>query len=95
VQELLFNIVKHSGVKKAAVGVEMTDHLALVTVCDRGRGFNPEILDSVSEGHGLGLLSLRERISYIGGNLSIDSAKGQESRFTLTFPVRMEKKNNY
>jgi CheY-like chemotaxis protein len=38
----------------------------------------------------LGLLSLRERTSYIGGRLEIKSAPGQGSRFTLRVPVKIE-----
>jgi PAS domain S-box-containing protein len=89
IQELLFNVVKHSGVKHASVGISDSGNRAVVTVSDRGRGFDPAILDSLSARRGLGLLSLRERISYMGGNLSIDSATGRGSRFTFSVPLRL------
>ncbi len=88
VQELLFNVVKHSGVKSAQVVLSGSDGSLAVTVSDQGRGFNPDILESYTATRGFGLLSLRERVRYIGGNLLIETSPGQGSRFTLTVPIR-------
>ncbi len=93
VQELLFNAVKHSGVKNASVALSVSNDCLSVTVSDQGRGIDPTILDSKTPSHGFGLLSLRERARYIGGNLMIESAPEQGSRFTLTIPVSISKKN--
>ena len=89
VQELLFNIVKHSDVKKAHIDISGSDSRLVIRVSDQGKGFDPTILDSqsASTGLGLGLLSLRERASYIGGAFSIESAPGQGSRFILELPL--------
>ncbi|MBI5550047.1 MAG: response regulator [Desulfobacterales bacterium] len=89
VQELLFNIVKHSDVKKAHIDISGSDSRLVIRVSDQGKGFDPTILDSqsASTGLGLGLLSLRERASYIGGSFSIESAPGQGSRFVLELPL--------
>ncbi len=57
-----------------------------VTVCDQGRGFDPQILEKHTDNLGLGLLTIRERASYIGGAFTIESTPGQGSRFTLTAP---------
>ncbi len=86
VQELLFNIVKHAGVRSAHVALSSNADELTVTVSDRGRGFAPEAIDSCREKAGFGLLSIRERASYIGGRLTIESAPGKGSRFTLTVP---------
>jgi signal transduction histidine kinase/ActR/RegA family two-component response regulator len=91
VQELLFNVVKHAGVKEAEVGLSGSDGSLTVTVRDQGRGFNCSILESSATKAGLGLLSMRERASYIGGSLTIESSPGQGSRFTLTLPCNMDK----
>ena len=87
VQELLFNVVKHAGVKSAHVVLSGSDSSLAMTVSDQGQGFNPDILDSYTATRGFGLLSLRERARYIGGSLVIESAPGQGSRFTLTVPI--------
>jgi PAS domain S-box-containing protein len=87
VKELLFNIVKHAGAKSARVLLTGTDSSLVITVSDQGLGFDPGTIDSSIEKAGFGLLSIRERASYIGGNLAIDSAPGKGSRFTLAVPL--------
>jgi CheY-like chemotaxis protein len=85
VQELLFNVVKHAGVKSARVVLSIQGPSIAVRVSDEGRGFAPALLGH-SKG-GLGLLSLRERASYIGGRLDIESAPGHGTRLTLIVPL--------
>jgi PAS domain S-box-containing protein len=87
VQELLFNTVKHAGVNTAHVQLTGSDAEWVLTVCDSGKGFDPAILETYTPKSGLGLLSLRERASYIGGSLMIESTPGQGSRFILKVPV--------
>lgn len=87
VQELLFNVVKHAGVKNARVSVSGAQGQLTISVSDTGKGFDPSILLKPQKKGGIGLLSLRERVSHIGGRLSIGSAHGNGSRFTLTIPV--------
>jgi len=89
VQELLFNIVKHAGVKNAQVSLaDAGDHL-VITISDSGKGFNPSILEAYSPKAGLGLLSLRERASYFGSSLKIKSAPGKGCRLTMTVPINV------
>jgi PAS domain S-box-containing protein len=85
VQELLFNVVKHAGVNRAQMVLSGTDSYLSITVSDEGHGFNPDILDKSKAG--FGLMSIRERANYIGGNLSIDSTPGKGSRLTLIIPL--------
>ncbi len=88
VQELLFNVVKHAGVDKAFTSAGSSNDSLIVTVSDRGRGFEPGILTPPAS-TGFGLLSLRERANFIGGSLEVDSAPGQGSRFTLMLPLKL------
>jgi CheY-like chemotaxis protein len=87
VQELLFNVVKHAGVKTAQVALSRSGSSLAMTVSDQGQGFSPDILNSYTETRGFGLLSIRERARYTGGSLVIESAPGQGSRLTLTVPI--------
>jgi signal transduction histidine kinase len=91
VQELLLNIVKHAKVESARIDLSRTDQWFVLTVSDQGRGFNPEVLESYTVSSGFGLLSLRERARYVGGSLSVESAPGMGSRFTLTVPISLPK----
>lgn len=86
-QELLFNVVKHSGVNAARIGLSCSGQRLSISVSDDGRGFDPGILNSFGAEHGFGLLSLRERAQYIGGVLDIQSAPGRGSRIMLTVPI--------
>jgi PAS domain S-box-containing protein len=87
VQELLFNVVKHAGVKSARVALAGSDISLAITVSDQGLGLDPNILSSPTLTTGFGLLRLRERARYIGGSLMVESAPGRGSRFTLTVPL--------
>gem|GEM_PF-166302 len=86
VQELLFNVIKHGGVRSANVQLTSSDDNFSVTVSDQGRGFEPAIVESSDPKTGLGLLSLRERTSYFRGNLSIESAPGRGSKIRINVP---------
>lgn len=88
VRELLFNVVKHSGVRQARVRLLADAEGLEITVSDAGAGFDPARL-RVGGGldGGFGLFSIRERIESLGGSLRIDSRPGHGSRFTLRAPV--------
>ncbi len=86
VQELLFNAVKHADVNNARVSLSSTDGCLVIAVSDQGSGFKPD-LKSLSAKNGLGLLSLWERTQSMGGEMTIASAPGQGSCFTLTVPL--------
>ena len=69
-QEALHNIVKHSGVKRAEVQVVERSNEVRLTVRDSGRGFD---LEAATQGSGLGLISMKERVQLLNGHLSIES----------------------
>ncbi len=91
VKEMLFNIAKHAGVKTARVALGGSDDEVAITVSDPGKGFDVSVLRRYTPNSGLGLISLRERASYIGGSLEIESAPGQGSRLTLRIPAVLER----
>jgi PAS domain S-box-containing protein len=90
VQELLFNVVKHSEADSACIILFVSGGEFVITVSDQGTGFNPEILDASSTDIGIGLLSLRERACAMGGSLQIASIPGVGSRFTLSVPFEVQ-----
>jgi signal transduction histidine kinase len=88
VRELLFNAVKHSGQDHATIELDRGDGQLSICVRDDGRGFDPDVLyESVSGGGGLGLASLAERLSPLGGTLDVHSAPGGGSRITIRMPA--------
>jgi PAS domain S-box-containing protein len=85
VRELLFNVVKHSGVQAARIQVNRLGTNLDVVVSDEGVGFNPaSILAGPLSAGGFGLFSIRERIHLMGGSMEIGSAKGKGASFRLT-----------
>lgn len=70
IQELLNNIIKHAYATEAIVQFNREDNRLTVTVEDNGRGFNT--LESDSRNHA-GLETIKNRVTYLNGNISIDS----------------------
>lgn len=87
--ELLVNVVKHSGVSECEMRVQREGNWIRVTVSDDGAGFNPSEIGPVRrmEG-GFGLFNIKERMSGIGGRLEIESAPGEGSRLSLWAPLK-------
>ncbi len=87
IRELLFNVVKHAGIKTARVAVSQREGRIYVSVEDEGVGFDPSQLRARGgSSGGFGLLSISERLSFLGGEITIDSAPGKGSRFNLVMP---------
>jgi signal transduction histidine kinase len=84
VAEALTNVRKHAGVAKAVIRVAEECGHVLVTVVDRGRGFDP-----CPDNFGFGLReSIVGRIREAGGTVSVASAPGAGTRVELSVPVR-------
>jgi signal transduction histidine kinase len=83
-QEALMNAVKYSGVCEFEVGLYANGDSLRLDVIDGGIGFVP---DSTVEKTGLGLISMRERLSLIGGQLIVLSRPGEGT--TIRASVRM------
>jgi len=87
VQELLLNVVKHSGAKSADLRLEAGKNQLSVSVSDKGRGFDPEKAANGFSGSGYGLFSIRERLSLLGGRMEVRSSPKTGSSFTLVVPL--------
>lgn len=84
-RELLMNVVKHAGVGEATVRLCERDSFAVLDVCDLGVGFDPASLESGDTG--FGLFSIRERIPYLGGELTVSSSDGQGACISIRLPL--------
>jgi PAS domain S-box-containing protein len=96
IRELLLNVVKHAGVKSARVEMSYDEKNRLrISVIDKGAGFDPDIIwEKAKDGTGFGLLSIRERITLLGGSLEIKSSPGDGACFSLVVPVENIKNND-
>jgi signal transduction histidine kinase len=84
VQEALTNAVRHSRAGKVIVSVDNDEELS-VTITDDGQGFEPDT--RMNRGRRLGLTSMRERASVIGGRLTIASSPGEGATVRLEVPT--------
>ncbi|MEV6808539.1 GAF domain-containing sensor histidine kinase [Streptomyces sp. NPDC017248] len=83
-QEALHNALRHSGAARVGVSVERRGGGAVLRVTDDGRGFDPTAVRRA--GRHLGLVSMRDRASGVGGALSVESAPGKGTTIEMEVP---------
>jgi signal transduction histidine kinase len=77
-QEALNNVEKHARARHVAVSLKQMGDFVQLAIVDDGIGFEPGVYPARRKGKGrLGLLSMRERATYMGGTLNITSAPGK------------------
>jgi signal transduction histidine kinase len=82
VQESLTNIVKHARAGKVSILIGRKAGAVSVVVEDDGVGFDP----ARPREEGLGLIGMRERVSLLGGRLTIESRPGAGTTFVAEVP---------
>ena len=87
VQEALRNIVNHSGADEAKVELSGRDGRLELCVSDSGIGFDPEANMGTA---GIGLISMRERLRLVGGQISIESKPSYGTRIRVQVPLSTE-----
>jgi len=93
VRELLFNVIKHAQASQVGINIQRVNTSLQIIVADNGAGFQGEkAWSSANVSQGFGLFSIRERITYFGGSLNIESRPGQGTRVILTMPIDYQKK---
>lgn len=88
VRELLINVSKHANASIAHVNCRRlpNDDIS-ISVTDEGQGFDYQQTTSIpANDSGFGLMSIRERLEFIGGTMNVDSAPGYGATVTLEFP---------
>ena len=88
IRELLFNVVKHSGAGSASLRMALGEKDTIeVVVADGGQGFDSRTLKPESRSDsGFGLFSIRERLEWMDGRMSIDTSRGHGTRITIHVP---------
>jgi signal transduction histidine kinase len=85
-QEALTNIAKHASASAAAVSLSRGRNKVTLTIKDDGVGF--ELTDRPRlDGSGLGLFGMRERLALVGGELDVQSTKGEGTVITASVPL--------
>ena len=87
-QEALNNAVKHSGVKRIEIQLREDSSEIHLVVSDLGKGFDVE---AASQGKGLGLTSMRERVRLVNGTISIESKPMGGTTIHIRVPMGSDK----
>ncbi len=87
VQECLTNVHRHSGSKKATLRITRETESVSLEVKDEGNGISPQRLREIqSEGSGLGIRGMRERVRRLYGNMNVESNGGTIVSFRFPVP---------
>lgn len=87
-QECLSNAAKHSAARHVRLELQCHDSSLRLTVSDDGKGFDPEQRGRQRE-HGLGLISMRERLRLVNGDIVIQSQQGTGTKIIAIAPLRV------
>ncbi len=89
VREALYNVQKHSGATRVAMGIHKNDRHIEITIEDNGKGFpfsgkySLEELELLRLGPG----SIKRRVRTLGGALVLDSKPGQGAGLTIRLAI--------
>jgi signal transduction histidine kinase len=80
-QEALTNVARHADATTAHIELRIDPDQLAMSISDDGRGLPPETRA------GVGLRSMRERVSELGGAMTIESSDGLGSTIRITIPM--------
>ncbi len=83
VQETISNVIKHASADHVDVLLAVNTRSFRISIRDNGVGFNVD-LDKSEQ---VGLASIRERASLLGGNVEIDSKPGKGTMVIVVIPI--------
>lgn len=83
-QEALHNAAKHSGAKRIEVQLRSDSREIHLVISDLGRGFD---LEAGLQGPGLGITSMKERVSLANGTIAIQSRPMRGTNIDVRVPL--------
>lgn len=86
IQEALTNTAKHAAATQVSVEMKGQPEELQITVADDGRGFDLREVLRGDNKRSLGLFGMQERMSLVGGKLTIESTPGAGTRLTAVAP---------
>jgi signal transduction histidine kinase len=87
-QEALKNVQKHARAHHVSVHLAQQDNSVQLMIKDDGIGFDSERRPAKRKGKsGLGLLSMSERATYVGGTLTVKSARRSGTEIEVNIPL--------
>jgi PAS domain S-box-containing protein len=90
VRELLVNVAKHAKARNVDIILDRDERSIRVSVEDDGNGFDPSALEAGRMSGNFGIHSVRERLTKVGGEFTMDSVEGRGTRVTLIAPLDLD-----
>jgi PAS domain S-box-containing protein len=84
-QEALTNVMRHSEATHVEVSLQVEGDDVQLMVRDNGRGISKQ---QISDWNSLGILGMRERVSFIGGRIDIAGSSGAGTCITVDLPLK-------
>lgn len=83
IRELTVNGIRHGHASVIKIAGAIENNLLLFSVTDNGCGFDPKSAPGINEGH-FGLEGISERLSSLGGTLTLRSAPGKGCKAVIS-----------
>ncbi len=88
VQEAMTNIARHARARSVLFSLSVTPEQVRVVVQDDGCGFDEAAMRSrAQQGQSMGLLGMEERVSLVGGSMTIRSTVGRGTSLSFSVPL--------
>jgi len=88
IQELLNNVIKHSGAKKINISLGLQEGKVCLLFKDNGKGYDVATM----KGTGIGLNNIRSRVAVLGGTFDVvRKSKGMEHSVVFTSPPNLSR----
>jgi two-component system, NarL family, sensor kinase len=84
IQELLSNVIRHSGAKEVNIDLNCGAEQLTVMVSDNGRGYDPQVQ---KDKQGMGLRNIQSRVSKLTGKYFVDSGMGNGTTVIIEIPL--------
>ncbi len=87
-QEAITNVVKHADAENVLIKITKGYPRVIMVIEDDGKGFEMKGTEALSRG--LGIVSMRERVGFLGGNFRMQSSPGKGTQIRATIPLEVD-----
>jgi two-component system sensor histidine kinase DegS len=87
-QEAVANVRKHAAADRVRLTLQHAGEVLRLTIADNGRGFDPsDLAQDGPLGERVGLDGMHERLTLLGGQLTVESRPGRGTRVIAELPL--------
>lgn len=86
-QEILYNSLKHADASNVKVSIVFGQNEIKLSVIDDGKGFDYTAVNGRNAKKGMGIITMKKRISLVDGKIDIKSTPGSGTEVSTTIPI--------